>query len=95
MLIVALTALLLSFAATGCYVHRPYDPCYNNRYRKEYKLGTNITATGIMMVIATSTITATAGINGCTDYLSIRPVPSSRRSQGEPSGRQKWYGCGK
>ena len=34
MLIIPFIALFLSFAVSGCYVHRPYDPYYNNR---EYK----------------------------------------------------------
>ena len=37
MLVIPFLALLLSFATTGCDVHRPYDPYYNTRYRKEYK----------------------------------------------------------
>lgn len=37
MLLMPLMALLLTFAVSGCYVHRPYDPYYENRYPREYK----------------------------------------------------------
>jgi hypothetical protein len=36
-LIVPFMAVLLAFAVSGCYAHRPYDPYYDTTYRKEYK----------------------------------------------------------
>jgi len=36
-LIIPFMAVLLSFAVSGCYTHRAYDPYYDVRYRKEYK----------------------------------------------------------
>ena len=35
---VPLAVLVLSFAVSGCYVHRPYDPYYsNNDYKYKHK----------------------------------------------------------
>jgi len=36
MLMIPFVALLLSFAVSGCYVHRPYDPYYRE-YKYKYK----------------------------------------------------------
>ena len=37
-LMIPFVALIVSFAVSGCYVGRPYDPYYNGRaYRYKYK----------------------------------------------------------
>lgn len=37
-LLIPFVALILSFAVSGCYVGRPYDPYYNGRaYKYKYK----------------------------------------------------------